>query len=317
MRIVFHGDNAASFSHGFAERLGAPAEIAVLPDDLAEADRAAYAAAEVIVGAATAPTCRARRAAAVPCARRRLRRGRTGRAAARRRRLQLLRPRAGHRRIRHGGAADAPDPARRGRPRSAPGPLDILGGRCRPRARRNRRQDHRPARVSVISARRSRPAPRPSRWGCIVANRSPVATSALVDRAYLARRLADFFGAADAYVVSLPLTPETTGIVGREAFAAMRPTRSSSMSGAGRPIDEAGALQRPGAAAGSAAPIIDTWYRIPAGSAGRPPSAAALRAAAECRDDPAHVGLDERHDPPAPEGDRRERPSQDGRAEIS
>ncbi len=32
MRIVFHGENAASFSDGFAALLDAPADIAVLPD---------------------------------------------------------------------------------------------------------------------------------------------------------------------------------------------------------------------------------------------------------------------------------------------
>src|SRR6218665_1202392 len=51
MRVVFHGENAASFSHGFAELVGDKAEIRLLPDHLeAGADRQAYAEAEVIVG---------------------------------------------------------------------------------------------------------------------------------------------------------------------------------------------------------------------------------------------------------------------------
>ena len=51
MRIVFHGENAASFSHGFAGLVGDKAEIQLLPDHLeAGADQRAYADAEVIVG---------------------------------------------------------------------------------------------------------------------------------------------------------------------------------------------------------------------------------------------------------------------------
>jgi phosphoglycerate dehydrogenase-like enzyme len=51
MQIVFHGANAASFSNGFSELLGADAAIAILPDELSsESDRAIYAAADVIIG---------------------------------------------------------------------------------------------------------------------------------------------------------------------------------------------------------------------------------------------------------------------------
>jgi phosphoglycerate dehydrogenase-like enzyme len=51
MLIVFHGENAASFSGGFADLLDANAEIALLPDILAtDAERQIYASAEVIVG---------------------------------------------------------------------------------------------------------------------------------------------------------------------------------------------------------------------------------------------------------------------------
>ena len=47
MRIVFHGENAASFSHGFAELVGDKADIRLLPDHLeAAADRQAYAEAK-------------------------------------------------------------------------------------------------------------------------------------------------------------------------------------------------------------------------------------------------------------------------------
>ena len=51
MRIVFHGENAASFSHGFDELVGDKADIRLLPDHLeAGGDQRAYAEAEVIVG---------------------------------------------------------------------------------------------------------------------------------------------------------------------------------------------------------------------------------------------------------------------------
>jgi len=51
MRIVFHGDNAASFSEDFERLLGEPAQIRVVPDDLGSAaDREAYVQADAIVG---------------------------------------------------------------------------------------------------------------------------------------------------------------------------------------------------------------------------------------------------------------------------
>jgi phosphoglycerate dehydrogenase-like enzyme len=51
MRIVFHGENAASFSENFERLLGEPAEIRLVPDDLGGAtDRDAYVQADAIVG---------------------------------------------------------------------------------------------------------------------------------------------------------------------------------------------------------------------------------------------------------------------------
>ena len=59
MRIVFHGDNASSFSDGFADRLGLDAEIITLPDVLAtDPQRFAYANADVIVGTRFDAVCR-------------------------------------------------------------------------------------------------------------------------------------------------------------------------------------------------------------------------------------------------------------------
>src|SRR5580765_3647254 len=51
MLIVFHGDNARSFSGGFAGLLDSDAEIVLLPDILAsDEERRLYASADVIVG---------------------------------------------------------------------------------------------------------------------------------------------------------------------------------------------------------------------------------------------------------------------------
>src|SRR5437762_581517 len=51
MRIVFHGDNAASFSNEFDRLVGRAANIRILPDLLTSApDRDAYAAADTIIG---------------------------------------------------------------------------------------------------------------------------------------------------------------------------------------------------------------------------------------------------------------------------
>ena len=62
MRIVFRGENAASFSDGFTALLDAPADIAILPDALnGPADRAAYVGAGYdAVDLAVQPLTRAR-----------------------------------------------------------------------------------------------------------------------------------------------------------------------------------------------------------------------------------------------------------------
>ncbi|WP_417833044.1 2-hydroxyacid dehydrogenase [Thalassospira xiamenensis] len=51
MKVVFHGANASTFHPGFAELLDAAHELVLLPDHLgSEADREAYATADVIIG---------------------------------------------------------------------------------------------------------------------------------------------------------------------------------------------------------------------------------------------------------------------------
>ncbi len=98
-----------------------------------------------------------------------------------------------------------------------------------------------------------------------VANRSPVAASELVDRSFTFDRLDEFMGSADAIVVSLPLVPETTGIVDARLLSAMRPEAVIVNVGRGPVIDEEAlyaALKERRIAGG----IIDTWYVYPNGS---------------------------------------------------
>jgi phosphoglycerate dehydrogenase-like enzyme len=96
----------------------------------------------------------------------------------------------------------------------------------------------------------------------VVANRSPVATSAVVDHSFGLDALHQFMGAADIVVVALPLNESTRGVVDATAFASMRPNAIVINVGRGLLIDETAlydALKthRIGGA------IIDTWYTYP------------------------------------------------------
>jgi phosphoglycerate dehydrogenase-like enzyme len=95
-----------------------------------------------------------------------------------------------------------------------------------------------------------------------VANRSPVAPSSHVDRSFLLNDLTAFWGAADFIIVSVPLTEETAGIVGADAFAAMQPSAVVFNVGRGPTVDEAALYDalKSGRIAGA---VIDTWYRYP------------------------------------------------------
>jgi phosphoglycerate dehydrogenase-like enzyme len=93
------------------------------------------------------------------------------------------------------------------------------------------------------------------------ANRSAI-RHPLVDRAYALDDLAAFMGSADAIVVTLPLTAQTTGLIGAHALASMRADAVIVNVGRGPVIDEqalydALATRRIGGA------IIDTWYSYP------------------------------------------------------
>jgi len=94
-----------------------------------------------------------------------------------------------------------------------------------------------------------------------VTNRSPV-VNPLVNQYFSLDDVPAFMGSADAVVVSLPLTPQTQGLVGQAALAAMRPDAVILNVGRGPVIDEhalfdALATRQIGGA------IIDTWYQYP------------------------------------------------------
>ncbi len=95
-----------------------------------------------------------------------------------------------------------------------------------------------------------------------VANRSPVAVDDVVDRAWGFDGLAEFYGAAEFIVSSLPLTADTKGLVGTAAFAAMRADAVLFNVGRGGVIDEQ-ALYDALAGKRIAGAVIDTWYQYP------------------------------------------------------
>jgi phosphoglycerate dehydrogenase-like enzyme len=96
----------------------------------------------------------------------------------------------------------------------------------------------------------------------VVANRSPVPTSATVDQSFTLDRLEAFMGAADVVVSSLPLLEETRGIVGARALAAMRSHGVIMNVGRGPVIDEQ-ALYDALTAKRIGGAVIDTWYTYP------------------------------------------------------
>jgi len=272
MRIVFHGEDTASFADGFAALLDAPAEIAVLPVVLAsEAHRAAYAVADVLVtnrfGAEPAPT--------------RLRLLHAPAAGTDGIRIAALPPGAilcncfGHEqaiaeyvvaallarcvpladadaRLRQGDWAYwAGDPARAHRELSEL-TLGLLGF------------GHIGKAVAACA--------RAFGMRVVVANRSPVPASPLFDRLFTLHDR-EFWSAADAIVVSLPLTEETRGFVGREALASMRRDAVILNVGRGPVIDEA-ALYAALSERRIGGAVIDTWYRYPSPAEPNPTPAA-------------------------------------------
>lgn len=274
MRIIFHGENAAAFSDGFAALVGEGAQAVVLPDTLeTEAERDAYAGADAIIGA----------------------------------RFDTTLPRPGRLRLFHvpGAGYDAVDLAA-----VPPGAvvcntfghehaiaeyvMAALLQRQVPLADADRRLRQGDWTYWAGAAERAHGEIAGSTLGLLgfghigqavasrarafgmrvhVANRSAVPASELVDRFFPLTALADFWGSADAIVVTVPLTPETRGMVGRDAFAAMR-DGAVLVNVARGPVVEEQALYdalRDGRIGGA---VIDTWYQYPAaGSLRGAPSA--------------------------------------------
>jgi phosphoglycerate dehydrogenase-like enzyme len=265
MRIVFHGANPASFAPGFAALAGG-ADVAIVPDVLErEADRALYAAAEVIITNRFGPDLprpEGLRLLQSPAA------GTDGIA------LDAVPPRAvvcncfGH----ETAIAEYVMAALLARvvPLAA-ADRDLREGRWTYWAGAPERAHGEIAGSTIgllgfghigrtIAARA-----RAFDMRVVVANRSPVPAGPLLDRSYSLAELPAFFAAADAVVVSLPLAPDTEGLVGREAFAAMRPDAVIINVGRGPTIDPAALYEalnqeRIGGA------VIDTWYTYPSGA---------------------------------------------------
>lgn len=275
MRIIFHGENAASFSQDFGELVGSEADIRLLPDALNdEADQRAYAEADVIIGVkfdGTLPRPQRLKLFHVPGA---------GYDA-----VDLVALPAGtsvcncfgHEQAiaeyvmsallaRHIPLADADRRLRQGDWAYWAGAPDRVHGEIAGKTIGLLGFGH----IGKAIARRAKAF----EMQVHVANRSSIAVSELVDRAFTLDRLDEFWDSADAIVVSLPLTPETKGLVAEAAFAAMRPDAVIFNVGRGPIIDEAAlyAALKQNRIGGA---VIDTWYRYP-GSADANPLPAAL-----------------------------------------
>ena len=263
MRIVFHGENAASFSKDFDRLLGEMAAIRILPDLLTSpADRETYAAAEAIIGV------------------------RFAKDFPRPEGLQLFHvPGAGYDAVdlgaipgsavvcncfgheqaiaeyvmaallaRHVPLADADRKLRQADWAYSSGSLARLHDELAEKTIGLLGYGH----IGKAIAMRAKAF----EMKVHVANRSVVATSSVVDRSFTLDNLRDFWASADFFVVSVPLTAETTGIVDAAAFAAMRATAVAVNVGRGPTIDERSLYDalKNGRIAGA---IIDTWFNYP------------------------------------------------------
>src|SRR5437588_5323047 len=263
MRIVFHGENAASFSHDFQRLVGEAAQISVLPDMLTDrAHSQTYVAADVIVG------------------------GSFSHDLPQPRQLQLFHvPGAGYDAVdlgavpgssvvcncfgheqaiaeyvmaalleRHVPLADADQKLRQGNWAYSSGSLARLHDELAEKTIGLLGYGHIGKAIAVRA--------KAFEMKVHVANRSAVATSAIVDRSFTLDKLHDFWGSADFFIVSVPLAPETTGIVDAAAFAAMRATAVVVNVGRGPTIDERSLYDalKDDRIAGA---IIDLWYSYP------------------------------------------------------
>ena len=266
MKIVFHGKNASTFLPGFAELLDHPAQISVLPDDLADPkDAAAFAAADVVIGirySSSMPPVSAR-LYQLPAA------GYDGidftalpahctvcnafgheRAIAEYVMTALL--------MRHVPIADADKRLRAGDWHywaGGPNGLRTELGKCT---------------IGVVGHGHigKEIAARALAFGMSVhvANRSPIETHPYA-AVWPLDRLKDMLRGVDYVVNTLPLAAETRGMIGAEVLAAMAPHAVIVNVGRGAVIDETALFEAlsKGRIGGA---ILDTWYVYP--SAERP-----------------------------------------------
>jgi phosphoglycerate dehydrogenase-like enzyme len=263
MRIVFHGDNAASFSHDFQKLVGADARISVLPDALTDQAHAeSYAAADVIVA------------------------GKFSAALPQPRQLQLFHvPGAGYDAVdldaipdsavvcncfgheqaiaeyvmaalleRHVPLADADRRLRQGDWAYSSASAERIHGELAEKTIGLLGFGHIGKAIAVRA--------KAFEMNVHVANRSPVATSTWVDRSFSLNELDEFWRSADFFVVSLPSNAETAGIVNAASFAQMRESAVIFNVGRGPTIDEQ-SLYRALKSQRIAGAVIDTWYTYP------------------------------------------------------
>ncbi|GGB04536.1 phosphoglycerate dehydrogenase [Brucella endophytica] len=264
MNIVFHGENACSFSEGFQNELDAPANITLLPDRLeSDADRKAYADADVIIGVKfdtslpvparlglfhvpgagyDAVDLEAVPASAVVC-------NCFGHeqaiaeyvfASILDRHVPL---RDADMRLRAGDWSYTSGAISRAHDEIAGKTIGLLGF----------------GHIGKAIAKRAKAF----EMDVIVANRSPVELSPMVNASFTLDALVGFWPAADFIVVSIPSTPETKRIVGRNAFTMMRSDAVIMNVGRGATIDE-DALYEALENRSIGGAVIDTWYKYPA-----------------------------------------------------
>ena len=263
MHIVFHGENAASFSHDFQRLVGEAAQISVLPDLLTDrAHSQTYVAADVIVG------------------------GGFSRDLPQPRQLQLFHvPGAGYDAVdldaipgtaivcncfgheqaiaeyvmaalleRHVPLADADRHLRQGHWTYAAGSPERVHGELAETTIGLLGFGH----IGKAIAARAKAF----EMKVHVANRSPVPTSSLVDRSFVLNSLGEFWSSADFFVVSVPSNADTVGMVNAESFAAMRASAVVLNVGRGPTIDEQ-SLYKALKDRRIAGAVIDTWYNYP------------------------------------------------------
>ena len=263
MRIVFHGENAASFSNDFGRLVEETEDIRILPDLLTNpADQEAYARAETIIGARFArdlPQPESLQLFHVPGA------GYDAVDLAAIPGSAVVCNCFGHEQAiaeyvmaallaRHVPLADADQKLRQGNWAYSSGSLARLHDELAEKTIGLLGYGH----IGKAIAMRAKAF----EMKVHVANRSAVAPSSIVDRSFTLNNLHEFWASADFFVVSVPLIAETTGIVDAKAFAAMRPTAVVLNVGRGPTIDERSLYDalKDGRIAGA---IIDTWYNYP------------------------------------------------------